>query len=69
MTVTDILTAIEERSRIIIDCEQRLKELQPAFLFDYEEVDRLENRCEDALAQRDALFDLLRDGGDRFDGQ
>lgn len=64
MTAADILSAIEERSKTISECKQRLSELAPAFLHEYEEVDKWENALEDALAQRDALFDLLRDGGD-----
>lgn len=68
MTIVEILAAIEERNRIIAECKQKLKEMQPTFLFDYEEVDKLENRREAALAQREVLFDLLQDGGGEFDG-
>lgn len=64
MSIPEILNAIEERSKIIFECKQRLKELQPAFLFDYREIDKLENRLEDALGQREMLFDILLHGGD-----
>lgn len=65
MTVNEIQAAIGERDRTISECEQKLNELQAAFLYEYDEVNKFNNLLEDAFTQKDMLLDMLLNGGDK----
>lgn len=52
----------------IAECESKLNKLQPAFLYEYEEIVSLYDLLEKKCAERELLKDLLRDalkGGER----
>lgn len=63
MTVTTILIAIAKYNYKISVYERKLDNMQPAFLYDYDEIDMTERNLCEAIACRDSLVDMLI-GGD-----
>lgn len=63
MTVTTILIAIAKYNHKISVYERKLDCMQPAFLYDYDEIDMTERNLYEAIACRDMLIGMLI-GGD-----
>ena len=71
MTADEIKRFMDLCDEAIADCESKLNELQPAFLYKYEEIVSLYDLLEKKYAERELLKDLLRDalkGGEQNDG-
>ncbi len=63
MTVNKIIVVIAEYNQKISGYERKLDNMQPAFLYDYDEIDMTERNLCEAIACRDSLIDMLI-GGD-----
>ena len=63
MTVMEIKGAIGQHNKLISDYQHQLDDLRPAFLYDYEVINRLDSILQDAIACKDMLSDMLKDGG------
>ena len=63
MTVNKIIVVIAEYNQKISGYERKLANMQPAFLYDYDEIDMTERNLCEAIACRDSLIDMLI-GGD-----
>lgn len=63
MTINEISIAIKKRDQIIQQCERKLNQMQPSFLYDYKELDKWNDLLEKVFAQREMLMDMLK-GGD-----
>lgn len=63
MTVTTILIAIANYNQKISAYEHKIDSMQPAFLYDYDEIDVAERNLCEAIACRDSLMGMLI-GGD-----
>lgn len=71
MTADEIKHLMDMCDEAIAECEGKLNELQPAFLYEYEEIVSLYDLLEKKCAERELLKDLLRDalkGGEQNDG-
>lgn len=64
MTVTTIVMAIAKYNQKICGYERKLDCMQPAFLYDYDEIDTVERNLYEAIACRDSLIDMLIGGDD-----
>lgn len=62
MTIAMIKAAIDEHNAKMIDCQQKLNDLRPAFLFDYNVVAKLDEILQNTIACRDMLMSMLKDG-------
>lgn len=63
MTVTTIVMAIANYNQKISAYEHKIDSMQPAFLYDYDEIDMTERNLCEAIAGRDSLIGMLT-GGD-----
>jgi len=63
MTVTTILMAIAKYNQKICGYERKLGSMQPAFLYDYDEIDMTERNLCEAITCCDSLIGMLT-GGD-----
>ena len=71
MTADEIKHFMAICDEAIAECEGKLNEFQPAFLYKYEEIVSLYDLLEKKYAERELLKDLLRDalkGGEQNDG-
>lgn len=63
MTVKEARIKLKQCEQKIKEYEQKVQQLQPAFLFDYEEVERATNTLELEIMKRDILIDFIKGGG------
>lgn len=63
MTINETIIALKKRDQIIQQCERKLNQMQPAFLYDYKELDKWNDLLEKVSTQKEMLMDMLR-GGD-----
>lgn len=63
MTIKQIGAEIDKHDRKIIDVRHQLDTMRPAFLYDYAIINRLDSILQDAIACKDMLSDMLKDGG------
>lgn len=60
MTTAMIKAAIDEHNAKMIDCQQKLNDLRPAFLFDYNVVAKLDDILQDISMSGYADVDVER---------
>ena len=57
------LIELKQCEQKIVEYEEKSQRLQPSFLYDYEEVDRVTNTLEIEIMKRDMLIDFIKGGG------
>lgn len=60
-----IRKAINECDHKISDYEKHLEEMYPSFLYDYEDVKKLDDVLLNTLACRDMLMEMLKEGDEQ----
>ena len=71
MTADEIKRLMDLCDEAIAECESKLNKLQPAFLYEYEEIVSLYDLLEKKYVEQELLKDLLKDalkGGEQNDG-
>jgi hypothetical protein len=63
MTVKKTIMAIADYNQKINGYERKIDNMQPAFLYDYDEIDTVERNLCEAVACRASLIDMLIGGG------
>lgn len=57
------LIELKQCEQKIVEYEEKSQRLQPSFLYDYEEVERVTNTLEIEIMKRDMLIDFIKGGG------
>lgn len=57
------LIKLEQCEQKIVEYEEKAQRLQPSFLYDYEEVERVTNTLEIEIKKSDILKDFIKGGG------
>ena len=57
------LIELKQCEQTIVEYEEKAQRLQPSFLYDYEEVERVTNTLEIEIMKRDMLIDFIKGGG------
>lgn len=57
------LIELKQCEQKIVEYEEKTQRLQPSFLYDYEEVERVTNTLEIEIMKRDMLIDFIKGGG------
>ena len=57
------LIELKQCEQKIVEYEEKTQRLQPSFLYDYEEVERVTNTLKIEIMKRDMLIDFIKGGG------
>lgn len=57
------LIELKQCEQKIVEYEEKAQRLQPSFLYDYEEVERVTNTLEIEIMKSDILKDFIKGGG------